>query len=216
MLAPGLPLLMVDVADLPQFVRIACGAGDAALARTALEAAEDRRRRNPEVRSIAGLAAHARGLMDDDRMALADATDLLADGPRPIAAASAFEDLGRALVRHGDRAAGVEALGRALQTYSHIGATWDASRVRLRLRELGVRRRLVKVARPTTGWAGLTDAEAAVVRLVAEGLTNRAIASRLYVSPHTVSMHLRHVFTKLDISSRVELTRIAFENEQAA
>jgi DNA-binding NarL/FixJ family response regulator len=49
----------------------------------------------------------------------------------------------------------------------------------------------------------------AVVSAITEGLTNREAATRLYLSPHTVSMHLRHVFTKLGIRSRVELTRLA-------
>jgi DNA-binding CsgD family transcriptional regulator len=44
---------------------------------------------------------------------------------------------------------------------------------------------------------------------VATGLTNVRVAERLYVSPHTVSTHLRHIFAKLAVTSRVELTRIA-------
>ena len=63
---------------------------------------------------------------------------------------------------------------------------------------------------------GLTHAERAVVELVAGGLTNRAAADQLFVSPHTVSMHLRHVFTKLGITSRVELTRILLERRFAS
>jgi DNA-binding CsgD family transcriptional regulator len=215
-IAPGFPLLMVDVADLPQLVRIALDAGADDVAGSVAEAARQRHRANPDVRSIAGIAAHASGLIDRDHAALEGATALLAGGPRPLAAAAAYEDLGVDAVLRGNRASGLDALGNALQLYSTAGATWDESRVRLRLRELGVRRRLVKAARPTNGWKALTDAEVAVVRLVAEGLTNRAIAERLYVSPHTVSMHLRHVFTKLGIRSRVELTRMAFEGDQAA
>ena len=55
----------------------------------------------------------------------------------------------------------------------------------------------------------MTDSELAVARLVAQGLTNREVAERLFVSQHTVSGHLRHVFAKLDVNSRVELTRLA-------
>ena len=215
-LAPGFPLLMVDVADPPQLVRLALEAGDDDLARAVAGAARQRHSANADVGSIAGAAAHATGLVERDHEALQAATELLAAGPRPLAAAAAYEDLGVDAVLRGDRAPGLEALGTALHLYSSTGATWDVSRVRLRLRELGVRRRLVKTARPTSGWNGLTDAEMGVVRLVADGLTNRAIAERLYVSPHTVSMHLRHVFTKLGIRSRVELTRMTFEDDRAA
>jgi DNA-binding CsgD family transcriptional regulator len=49
---------------------------------------------------------------------------------------------------------------------------------------------------------------------VARGLTNREVAEHLYVSPHTVSSHLRRVFAKLDINSRVELTRLAGDHDK--
>ena len=45
--------------------------------------------------------------------------------------------------------------------------------------------------------------------LVSQGATNREVAERLYLSPYTVNSHLRHVFTKLGIKSRVELARLA-------
>ena len=48
-----------------------------------------------------------------------------------------------------------------------------------------------------------------MVRLVSEGRTNREVAERLFVSPHTVNSHLRHVFSKLGVNSRVELARLA-------
>lgn len=62
-------------------------------------------------------------------------------------------------------------------------------------------------SRPASGWDSLTDSELRVVRVVAEGLTNRETARRLFLSPHTVDSHLRHAFAKLGISGRVELTR---------
>ena len=58
-----------------------------------------------------------------------------------------------------------------------------------------------------TGWGALTRAEIEVARLAAEGLTNREIGARLFVSPRTVQTHLSHVFGKLEVASRRELTR---------
>jgi DNA-binding CsgD family transcriptional regulator len=81
---------------------------------------------------------------------------------------------------------------------------------------LGVRRRIATTERPARGWAGMTDSELEVVRRVSAGMTNREVAERLFVSTHTVSTHLRHVFAKLGISSRVELARIAAEHDVTA
>jgi DNA-binding CsgD family transcriptional regulator len=61
----------------------------------------------------------------------------------------------------------------------------------------------------------MTTSELAVALLVAQGLTNREAAERPFVSPHTVNSHLRHVFSKLRINSRVELARLARDYEIA-
>jgi DNA-binding CsgD family transcriptional regulator len=129
-----------------------------------------------------------------------------------MALASALEDLGVAQVRTGSPEAGLDALGQALVQYSEAGATWDAGRVRGRLRANGVRRRLVTSTRPKAGWDALTDSELVVVRLIAQGLTNRETAVRLFISPHTVNSHLRHAFTKLGVNSRLELARVVAAN----
>jgi DNA-binding CsgD family transcriptional regulator/transcriptional regulator of acetoin/glycerol metabolism len=63
-----------------------------------------------------------------------------------------------------------------------------------------------------TGWARLTDAERSVAELVAAGYTNREVGGRLFLSPHTVDYHLRHIFRKLDIDSRTQLARIAAQD----
>ncbi|MDT5398282.1 MAG: hypothetical protein QOK33_1513 [Mycobacterium sp.] len=59
--------------------------------------------------------------------------------------------------------------------------------------------------RPASGWAALTPAERDVVRLAVEGLGNKDIGARLFVSPRTVQTHLTHVYAKLGIASRVQL-----------
>jgi predicted ATPase/DNA-binding CsgD family transcriptional regulator len=63
--------------------------------------------------------------------------------------------------------------------------------------------------RPSSGWASLTPTELDVVRLVSEGLGNKDIATRLFVSPRTVETHLTHVYTKLGLASRVQLAQEA-------
>ena len=64
--------------------------------------------------------------------------------------------------------------------------------------------------RPASGWApSLTPTELDVVRLVSEGLGNNDIATRLFVSPRTVQSHLTHVYTKLGLTSRVQLAQEA-------
>jgi DNA-binding CsgD family transcriptional regulator len=63
--------------------------------------------------------------------------------------------------------------------------------------------------RPTSGWGSLTPTELDVVRLVSEGLSNNDVAARLFVSPRTVQTHLTHVYTKLSLSSRVQLVQEA-------
>ena len=63
--------------------------------------------------------------------------------------------------------------------------------------------------RPNSGWASLTPAEHDVVRLVCDGLPNKDIATRLFVSPRTVQAHLTHVYTKLGLTSRVQLVQEA-------
>jgi DNA-binding CsgD family transcriptional regulator len=58
---------------------------------------------------------------------------------------------------------------------------------------------------PQSSWADLTKREQAVAQLAGQALTNRQIARRLCISPHTVNYHLRRVFQKLNIESRVRL-----------
>jgi predicted ATPase/class 3 adenylate cyclase/DNA-binding CsgD family transcriptional regulator len=63
--------------------------------------------------------------------------------------------------------------------------------------------------RASSGWESLTPAELDVVRLVTEGLANKDIAARLFLSPRTVQAHLTHVYTKLGLTSRVQLAQEA-------
>jgi DNA-binding CsgD family transcriptional regulator len=61
---------------------------------------------------------------------------------------------------------------------------------------------------PSIEWGALTKQERAVAGLAGQGLTNQQIAMRLYISPHTVNYHLRQIYRKLDIRSRVHLAQL--------
>jgi predicted ATPase/DNA-binding CsgD family transcriptional regulator len=63
--------------------------------------------------------------------------------------------------------------------------------------------------RPATGWDSLTPAELNVVKLVSEGLPNKEIAARLFLSARTVQAHLGNVYSKMGLSSRVQLAQEA-------
>jgi ATP/maltotriose-dependent transcriptional regulator MalT len=192
----------------PHLVRAAMNAGDVERAQLAAAAAQRVAELNPHIASLTGAAAQAEGLLRQDLEALRDSVRRLEASPRALIRASALEDAAAAERRAGEESEAVSLLQRAHEHYAACGARRDAERVERRLRRLGVRRKTRRPRnRAKTGLASLTESELRVVDLVAEGLTNRAIAKRLYLSPHTVDAHLRHSFSKLGVSSRVELTR---------
>jgi DNA-binding CsgD family transcriptional regulator len=67
----------------------------------------------------------------------------------------------------------------------------------------------------TSGWQSLTDAESEVAGCVSHGMTNREVAESLAMSRYTVDSHLRSIYRKLDVNSRVELTRMALLHADA-
>ncbi|GAA5025607.1 AAA family ATPase [Actinopolymorpha pittospori] len=165
---------------------------------------------NPNVPSIQAAAAHAAGLRDDDPGQLMWAAARFAADRRFLAAAHAFEDAGVRLLAHGRLADAVDHLDRALRLYADMDAGAGVERIGAQLQAVGVHPRLTRL-RPPSGWAALSAPEERVARLVADGLTNRAVADELFLSPHTVDSHLRHIFTKLGVKTRVELTRVVLE-----
>jgi len=127
-------------------------------------------------------------------------------GGRLLDHAGSCEDAAAVLAAAGRAEQAKELLSQALAAYEGVGAHAWAARVAAGLRRLRVRRGARGPrSRPAQGWAALTATERAVSQLVAEGLTNREVARRLHISPHTVNTHLRHVFDKLGVSNRTAL-----------
>ena len=189
--------------------RTALAAGQSELATGVARVADELARDNPGLNAVSVAAAHCGGIVGRNPDRLADA---VARHPDPWARASAAEDLGTMLAAMNDRAAAVAHLDDAFAGYGQVDAERDLARVRSRLRRLGVRRQhRVPAGRPAVGWASLTETERVVAGLVAQGLTNQQVAQQMYVSGHTVGFHLKQVFRKLGIGSRVELARLVAE-----
>ena len=152
------------------------------------------------------VAAWCEGLAHDDLDRLRAGCDALAATPYRREAVVCREDVGDALAARGRRDEASEVFSAVLEAYAQMGMEPAVARVASRLRSLGVRRGVRGPrARSTTGWESLTAMEQQVVRLVAQGLTNPHIGRRLYISRHTVASHLKHVYAKLGVTSRVDL-----------
>jgi DNA-binding CsgD family transcriptional regulator len=152
--------------------------------------------------ALAADLAEARG--DDPAKLAAAIRATPATAAAPFAAARARVADGRALAAAGDRAQAVAALLEAEEAFASFGAQRRRDEAVRELRRLGHRVR----ARPTTSGDGaLTSREREIAELVAAGRTNREVAAQLVLSERTIEAHLRNVYAKLGVRSRVELTR---------
>jgi DNA-binding CsgD family transcriptional regulator len=187
--------------------RVASAAGDAGLRARVLQATDLLECEDPTIPLFAGVAGHARGILERDAQALVAAADVLRSSSRPLLYAAAAEDAGAELARtdRGDEA--LDQLNAAFDTYQEHEALADARRVGRALRRLGVERRIVSQPRAKAGWDSLTDSELKVVNLIAQGVTNRDVAMQLHLSLHTVKNHVHNAFAKLGINSRAQLTQ---------
>ena len=209
----------------PSLVRLMLGVGDVASARAVASAVHELVAKNPAVPSIGATATHVDGLIENDPVSLEAAAELYRRGSRQPAAAAAWEDAGRAAANRGDSVRAGELRRRSRVAWASCGATRYAKRVTAELREPGDTAPQSWTATPspresafptppadapaavrtTSRLANLTDTELRVSRLVATGMTNKEIATRLVLSPHTVGTHIRNSFSKLDVTNRVEL-----------
>jgi len=166
--------------------------------------------RNPQVASFAGTALQLRGLVRKDLALLERGAEILARSPRPMMQAGAYEDLGVELLRRERTREGAELLDRAWEIYRRVDATGPLVEVQDAMRQAGLRRAawLAVQPRPASGWPALTRSEQKVARLIGSGYTNKAASEELGVSVNTIGTHLRAVFAKLGVRSRVQLTNV--------
>ena len=184
---------------LPELSRIAVGARHKALAHRVLDLALGFGT-DTTAPSLELAALRCRALVLRQVEAAEQALALVAACPGPLERAETLEDIAPLLP---DRQAQI--VTQSLEDYERVGSSFDIAR----LRPSGRRRPgLQRGGRPVTGWEALTDAERKVVELAAEGLTNREIGARLFISHRTAGTHLARSFDKLQVRSRVELARL--------
>jgi len=192
------------VALLPAHVEIALAAGEVDEARTACRELEELAGQYDSA-MLEAIVAHAQGalaLADGEaltalgRLRLAQGIWLELDAPYEVARAR--ELVARACADLGDDETGMLELDSARELFEQLGAAPDLARV---------------TPQGAESAHGLSTRELEVLRLVASGKSNRAIATTLVISEHTVARHLQNIYAKLGISSRSAATAFAFEHK---
>ena len=228
---PGLALL-----------RLAQGRVDAAAAaiRTALDGAQDRLARAKVLVAYVEIVLAADDV-SAARTAAGELSEIAADLGMPLLQAVAAHATGAVLLAEGDARAALATLRRAWTAWQEIQAPYEAARARVLMglacralgdtdtaeleldaacrvfQQLGAAPEIARVEAESRMAApgaagGLTAREVQVLRLVAAGKGNRAIAADLVISEHTVARHVQNIFAKLDVSSRSAATAFAFEH----
>src|SRR6266536_1429709 len=197
--------------------------------------------RSPVWRSCAW--PRSRSMPRRRRRAAADELSELADDlDVPMLRALASHAQGAVLLVEGDARAALDPLRRARTAWQELEAPYEAARVRVLIglacgalgdgdtadmeldaarwsfRQLGAATDLARVEAlsrkaPARAAGGLTAREVEVLRLVAAGKTNRAVAADLFLSEKTVARHVSNIFTKLGLSSRSAATAYAYEHD---
>jgi DNA-binding CsgD family transcriptional regulator/tetratricopeptide (TPR) repeat protein len=167
----------------------------------------------PMTSAMAALATSAIALDAGDAASAAasalEAAAVLEDVGAAYYAATARALAGRALAQAGEPERAAVELEHAAAAFDSFGSARHRASAERELRKLG--RRIHRRSRPgradATGVGSLTARELEIARLVVDRRTNPEIAAELFLSPKTVETHLRNVFHKLDVSSRVDVAR---------
>ena len=167
-------------------------------------------------RAAAALALHDGAGADAADRALA-ATAGFEEVGQPIEAALSRTLAGRGLAQAGERERAVEELQRAAVELDRLGAARYRDAAERELGKLGHRipRRTRAGTADGDGIGSLTERERQVAQLVVDRRTNAEIAAELFLSTKTIESHMRNIFVKLGVSSRVELARTVERSDRA-
>ena len=191
---------------LPAFVEVMLAAGDIAAAEQGAEelTAAAAALQAPYLRA---LAAYAKGSVQlasgEHRQALDSfraAVALWRELDAPYEAAKTRALIGLACRELGDADSAAMELDAAHRAFTTLGAAPDAVRVE------------ALSGRPAKATGGLSAREVEVIRLIASGRSNRAIAAELFISEKTAARHVSNIFTKLGVSTRAAATAYAYEH----
>ncbi|MER7192713.1 helix-turn-helix transcriptional regulator [Streptomyces flaveolus] len=176
-------LYVEDPVAAPFLVRLALDVGDTGLRRSVLETVDALAADNPGI-TVVGLGAmHANAVANGDSAGL---SHIIARSPDPIAVALATEELAK-----------IYRCKTPARRRSTASLPSDPS-------PAGTERVTASLLNPVC-WAGLSDMERRIAYLVSVGMTNRLIGREVHLSAHTVNYHLRKIYRKLGINTRVEL-----------
>lgn len=198
----------------PHYVEAAVRTGDTRVARAA-HADYDRWAGAVRSPDDLALSARCRALLAPGGEAVdhyRTALDLHARGTRDFERARTELLFGSALRRLRHRTEARDRLHSALEAFEHFGAPHWAAQARAELRALGAPATPARTT-PDDLTTRLTAQQLMVARMAADGATNREIATRLALSPRTIDHHLRGVFARLGIRSRIELVRLLGEGD---
>jgi DNA-binding CsgD family transcriptional regulator len=229
---PGLALL-----------RLAQGRSDAAVSsiRRVLGAMKDKFERASLLPAHVEIVL-AVGELEEARTSCDELDELSRKLEMDVVVAMSVQARGALLLAQGDAQAALAPLRQAFSTWQHVGAPYIAARIRVLLgracRELGdedgaalefaaarsvferleaapdLRALALLEKRPAAAKPhGLTARELEVLRLVAQGLTNKVIAKQLFLSEKTVDRHLSNIFAKVNVSSRAAATAYAYQHQ---
>ncbi|WP_406314221.1 LuxR C-terminal-related transcriptional regulator [Streptosporangium sp. NBC_01639] len=198
--------LVVRVMATPHFVEASVRTGEHEQARAALQVLDRwvSSTRSPDRLALAARCHALLAAPGEAEERFRDALDLHQRGLCEFETARTQLLFGSALRRNRRPGAAREHLHGALETFERSGARLWIEQARAELRGAG---EAIRSPGPRTA-EKLTAQQLQIARIVADGATNREVAAQLYLSPRTVEHHLRNIFTKLDIRSRVELVRL--------